>query len=148
MMTLEQRILEDYKAAFKERNDQKKGILNYVVAQMKQKKIDSQKELTDDDVITVVKKEIKSRYEALEYLEKAEKTDDIAIEKANIATLEEYVPKSLSEVELRALVQETIASLGVTDIKADRGKITAAIMASHKSVVDGKMLSEIIVSMM
>lgn len=147
-MSLEQKVFDDYKQAFKDKDDVKKGILNYIVAQLKNKKIELQKDLSDDDVVAIIKKEIKSRYEALEFLEKAEKTDEIAVEKSNIAVMQEYVPQTLTEEQLLTLVQETISSLGVQDLKAERGKIVGAIMATHKAVVDGKTLNDIIVSLM
>lgn len=146
-MSLEQRVFDDYKQAFKDKDETKKGILNYIVAQLKNKKIEQQKELTDDEVISVIKKEMKARNEAIEYLEKAGKVDDITIEKSNIAVLQEYVPQMMSEEQLRALVTQTIADQGVSDLKAERGKVVGAIMASHKAVVDGKMLNDIIMSM-
>lgn len=147
-MSLEQKVMDDYKQAFKDKNEERKGILNYIVAQLKNKKIETQKDLSDDDVISVIKKEMKSRNESIEFLEKAGKSDDITIERNNIAILQEYVPQMLSEEQLRALVQEQITELGVQDLKAERGKVTGAIMASHKAVVDGKMLNDIMMSMM
>ena len=147
-MSLEQKVFDDYKQAFKEKDDVKKGILNYIVAQLKNKKIELQKDLADDDVVSVIKKEMKSRQEAIEFLEKAGKDEEIAVEKSNITVLQQYVPQMMSEEQLRALVQEKIEELGVQDLKAERGKVTGAIMATHKSVVDGKMLNDIMVSMM
>ncbi len=146
-MSLEQTVIDDYKQAFKDKDESKKWILNYIYAQLKNKRIETQKDLSDDDVISVIKKEIKSRNEAIEFLEKAGKTDDIALEKNNIAVLQHYVPEMLSEEALRALVQQTIATLSVQDLKAERGKVVGAIMATHKSAVDGKMMNDIIMSM-
>jgi len=123
-MSLEQKVFDDYKQAFKDRDETKKGILNYVVAQLKNKKIEIQKDLSDDDVVSIIKKEIKSRNEAIEFLEKAGKTEDVAMEKSNIAVLQQYVPEMMSEAQLRTLVEQTITSLGIDDIKTGRGKIT------------------------
>lgn len=147
-MSLEQRVLDDYKQAFKDKDEIKKPILNYVVAQLKNKKIETQKDLTDDDVISVIKKEMKARNEAIEFLEKAGNSEEVTIEKNNIAVLQQYVPEMLSEDQVRTLVTETIASQNIQDLKAERGKVVGAIMASHKAVVDGKMLNDIIMSMM
>lgn len=147
-MSLEEKLINDYKQAFKEKDESKKGILNYVYAQLKNKRIETQKDLSDDDVMSVIKKEIKSRNEAIEFLEKAGKTDDIALERNNIAVLQAYLPQMMSEEATRTLIEQTISSLGVTDLKADRGKVVGAIMATHKSVVDGKMMNDIIMSML
>ena len=147
-MSLEEKVFADYKQAFKDKDESKKGILNYIVAQLKNKKIETQKDLTDDDVISVIKKEMKARNEAIEFLEKAGKSEDVAFEKSNIAVLQQYVPEMMSEDQVRALVQETISTLGVQDLKAERGKVVGAVMASHKAVVDGKMLNDIIMSLL
>ncbi len=147
-MSLEQRVLDDYKQAFKDKDETKKPILNYVVAQLKNKKIETQKDLTDDDVISVIKKEMKARNEAIEFLEKAGNSTEITVERNNIAVLQQYVPEMMSEEQVRVLVKETISALNIQDLKAERGKVVGAIMASHKAVVDGKMLNDVIMSMM
>lgn len=148
IMTLEEKLLGDYMQAFKEKNAERKGILNYVVAQIKNKKIELKTDLSDDEVIGMIRKEIKARQEAIGFLEKAGKSDEIPAEQNNIAILEEYIPQMMGEDALRALVEEKKQQLNITDIKAGRGQLVGAIMAEHKSVVDGKMLNEIIVSMM
>lgn len=147
-MSLEQKVTDDYKHAFKNKDETKKWILNYIVAQLKNKRIEIQKDLSNDEVISIIKKEMKSRHEAIEFLEKAWKSDDILVEKSNISVLQQYVPEMLSEDKLRTLVQQTISSLGVHDLKAERWKVTWAIMAEHKAVIDGKMLNDIMMSMM
>ena len=59
-MSLLEQIQKDYIAAMKERNDVKKSALNYIIAQIKNKKIELQKEVEDVDIIKILKKEIKS----------------------------------------------------------------------------------------
>ncbi len=146
-MSLEQKLFDDYKQAFKEKDDVKKGILNYIIAQIKNKKIELKTDVSDDEVIALIRKEIKSRNESIDYLEKAGKSDDVAAEKSNIAVMEEYIPQMMSEEQLRNLVEQKKTELGIQDLKAERGKLVGAIMAEHKAVVDGKMLNDIIVSM-
>lgn len=147
-MTLEEKLSWDYMQAFKEKNAERKGILNYIVAQIKNKKIELRTDLSDDEVIGMIRKEIKARQEAIWFLEKAGKTDEIPAEQKNIEILEEYIPQMMSENDLRALVEQKKQELGIDDIKSGRGQLVGAIMADHKSVVDGKMLNDIIVSMM
>jgi uncharacterized protein YqeY len=69
-MSLNDKIMNDYKEAFKAKDTIKKEILNYIIAQMKYKKIEIQKDLQDDDIISVIKKEIKTRKESIDYLQK------------------------------------------------------------------------------
>ena len=79
-MTLLERITEDYKQAMKAHDEVRKLALNYLIAQIKNKKIELQSDLSDDDIVSVIKKEIKSLNETLLFLEKANKADEIATE--------------------------------------------------------------------
>ncbi|MFZ5341974.1 MAG: GatB/YqeY domain-containing protein [Patescibacteria group bacterium] len=69
-MSLSQQLTADYIEAMKNKEQIKKEILNYIVAQIKYKKIELQKDPSDADVIQIIKKEIKAREESLEYLNK------------------------------------------------------------------------------
>jgi hypothetical protein len=69
--------MEDYKQAMRDKDVIKKSVLNFVVAQIKGKQIDTQKELTNDEIIAIIKKEIKSMKEAMEFLKQADKQDEI-----------------------------------------------------------------------
>jgi len=63
--------MEDYKQAMRDKAAIKKEILNFIISQVKYKKIEIQKDPTDEDVIQIIKKEIKSRQESISFLEKA-----------------------------------------------------------------------------
>jgi uncharacterized protein YqeY len=64
-------MMEQYKAAMKNKEQEKKDILNYIIAQIKYKKIELQKDPSDDEIIKIIKKEIKARQEAIDYLTKS-----------------------------------------------------------------------------
>ena len=85
--------------------------LNYLLAQIKNKKIELRTEVSDDDVIAVIKKEIKSLNETLLFLEKANKLDEIKIETEKKEILQSYLPEMLSEEQTKSLIDETIAKL-------------------------------------
>jgi uncharacterized protein YqeY len=74
-MTLLERLTNDYKEAMKARDGVKKSVLNFVLAQVKNKKIEIQKELEDIDIIGLIKKEIKMIMETIGFLEKSDKAD-------------------------------------------------------------------------
>lgn len=134
----------DYIAAMKAHDAVKKNALNYVLAQCKNKKIELQKDLDDAEVIIILKKEIKAREEAIMFLEKAEKHQEVEQEKAVIEALSVYLPAMMPLEELTTLVEKTIADLGVTELAKQRGEVVKAIMADHKAVVDGRMLQDVI----
>ena len=135
-MTLLEQITEDYKQAMKNHEEVKKSALNYLLAQIKNKKIELRADPTDDDVIAVIKKEIKSLNETLLFLEKANKSDEIAIETQKKEVLESYLPAMLSREQTEALINETIAKLGISDLKTQRGLLMKELMAEHKSELD------------
>lgn len=143
-MTLLEQITEDYKQAMKNHEEVKKLALNYLLAQIKNKKIELRADPTDDDVIAVIKKEIKSLNETLLFLEKANKSDEIAIETQKKDILESYLPAMLSREQTETLVDETIAKLWITDLKTQRGLLMKELMANHKSELDGALVNDII----
>ena len=143
-MTLLEQITEDYKQAMKDHDEVKKLALNYLLAQIKNKKIELRADPTDDDVIAVIKKEIKSLNETLLFLEKANKSDEIAIETQKKEILQSYLPAMLSREQTGALIDETASKLWITDLKTQRGLLMKELMANHKSELDWAVVNDII----
>lgn len=143
-MSLLEQITEDYKQAMKNHEEVKKLALNYLLAQIKNKKIELRTDPTDDDVIAVIKKEIKSLNETLLFLEKANKSDEIAIETQKKEILESYLPAMLSREQTETLINETITKLWITDLKTQRGLLMKELIANHKSELDGSVVNDII----
>ena len=141
---LQDKITADYKEAYKARDDLKKSALSYIISQINNKQIEVQRELQDDEIIAVIKKEIKSRQETIDFLQKANKLDDVKTEEWVIATLSVYLPAMMPVEQLTELVKKVIADQWITDFGKGRGEIVKAIMADYKSVVDGRMLQEVI----
>lgn len=138
------RIKEDYKNSLKQKNFIKKEILNYIISQINYKKIELQKDVEDEDIIALIKKEIKTRQESLDYLEKVWNVQEWDKEKEKIKIISLYLPQMLSEDELKVIVEEKIKELNISDLKKQRGALIKSIMTEHKSVVDGKMLNDVI----
>lgn len=143
-MTLFEKITEDYKQAMKNHENVKKMALNYLIAQLKNKQIELKSDLGDDDVIAVIKKEIKSLNEVLIFLEKANKFDEIAIETEKKEILSSYLPAMLSKEQTEELVNDTIAKLWITDLKTQRWLLMKELMATHKSELDSGIVNDII----
>lgn len=143
-MTLLEQIAEDYKQAMKNHEEVKKLALNYLLAQIKNKKIELRADPTDDDIIAVIKKEIKSLNETLLFLEKANKTDEVAVETQKREILESYLPAMLSREQTETLIDETVAKLWITDLRTQRWLLMKELMENHKSELDGAMVNDII----
>lgn len=143
-MVLLETITENYKQAMKDHDDIKKSALNYLLAQIKNKKIELRTDPTDDDIIAVIKKEIKSLNETLLFLEKANKVEEIEEETAKKNILESYLPAMLSREQTEALINETVAKLWISDLKTQRWLLMKELMAEHKSELDWAVVNDII----
>ncbi|HRX63638.1 MAG TPA: GatB/YqeY domain-containing protein [Candidatus Absconditabacterales bacterium] len=147
-MSLQEQLLADYKQAMMQKDKIKKTILNYVIAQIKNKKIELQKDLEDVDVIKILKKEVKALGEAIGFLEKTDKKDELAEEKAKKVLLEFYLPQTKSKEETKKIVKEIIASQGIDDLQKQRGQLMGAIMGQYKGEIDGAIVNEVVNEML
>lgn len=146
-MSLYVTINSSYIEAFKAKNVLRKDILWYVFSQLKNKKIDLQRDLHDDEVIQLLKKEIKTRQEAIDFSIRAGKTEDAETDTAKIHILEEFLPRQFSREELIELITTTSQELGISDLNKQRGQLIWALMKAHSAQIDGKLLNECISSL-
>lgn len=143
-----EKILEDYKNSMKEKQEIRKLALNFVLAQIKNKKIELQRDPNDDEIIAILKKEVKSLNEAISFLEKANKTEELAEEQEKIKILECYLPAMLSKEQTKILIESFLSSLEISDIKTGRGLLMKELMANHKSELDTVLVNELINEML
>lgn len=143
-MTLYDRLVLDYKEAMKNKLEVKKTVLNLVLSKIKNKEIEVQKALEDADIISILKKEIKEILEAIWFLEKANKRDDVEIEKQKKILLEFYLPATMTKEQTTELIKKLIADHNITDLKTQRGLLMKELMADYKSQIDSTLVNEII----
>lgn len=143
-MTLLERLTNDYKEAMKVKDDIKKTALNMILAKIKNKKIEIQKDLEDIDVVAILKKEVKEILETIWFLEKMDKRDELEIEKQKKALLEFYLPATMNKEQTTELLQKLITEHNITDLRTQRGLLMKELMAHHKSEIDGSLVNEII----
>lgn len=145
---LYEKLTEDYKIAMKEKQETKKSALNFVLAQIKNKKIELQRDPNDDEVIVLLKKEVKSLNEALSFLEKVDKPAELAEEQEKKAILESYLPAMLDKEATKKLIESLVSELEIADLKTGRGLLMKELMAKHKSELDGSLVNQIINEML
>ena len=143
-MTLQERLTEDFKAAMKAHDEVKKNTLSFARAAIKQVEVDTRKEVEDADVLEILKKQVKMRKDALADFEKAGRTDLLDSYKAEIEILEAYLPEQMSEEQIRKLVNETAAEVGVEGGKQNMGKLMKSVMPKVKGLADGNTVRKII----
>jgi len=143
-MTLLERLMYDYKEAMKEKNETKKIVLNLILAKIKNKKIELQKDLEDIDIIGIIKKEVKEILETIGFLEKADKPEEIEIEKQKKILLEFYLPATMNKEQTTDLIKKLISDNNITDLKTQRGLLMKELMANYKGQIDGSLVNEVI----
>lgn len=132
-MTLKAQISEDMKNAMRAKDSVRLGTIRLLQAAIKQREVDERIELADEDVISVLEKMLKQRRDSIAAYESANRTDLADIEKAEVLVLQAYLPKQLTEDEVKALLEKVVSDLGATSIK-DMSKVMGAI----KPLVAGK----------
>lgn len=125
-MSLKARIQEDVKAAMRAGDKARVGRLRTITAAIKQREVDSQKELDDSEVIEVLGKLVRQGREAEEQYREAGREELAERERADLEVLEGYLPEPLGEAELDAAVDEAIAETGAAS-KKDMGKVMGVL---------------------
>lgn len=143
-MTLLERITHDYKEAMKEKNESKKSVLNLILAKIKNKAIEIQKELEDSDVVAIIKKEIKEIVETIWFLQKANKDKEVEEEQQKKLLLEFYLPAMMTKDQTTDLIKKIMAEHNITDLQTQRGLLMKELMAKHKADVDTQLVNEIV----
>ena len=140
---LKEKLLEDLKLAMKEKNVNRKNTVQMVRASILQVEKDKKIELNDEQILEVIAKEFKKRNDSLADYEKSGRQDLIAQIQEEMAVLEEYLPKKLSEEELTEKVKQYISETGATSMK-DMGKIMKLAKEQLGVTADGRMINEIV----
>jgi hypothetical protein len=141
-MSIKAKIEQDFIEAYKNREELKVSVLRLVKSAVKNAEIQKKEELTDDDVITVMKKEAKQRRETIKEFEKANQLEAAKKEEMELNIIEAYLPKQLSEDEVKNIVQSTINELDIEN-QAQIGKLIGAVMSKCGNLVDGNTVSRI-----
>ena len=140
---LKEKLLEDLKSAIKYKNVNRKNTVQMVRAAILQVEKDKKIELNDDQILEVIAKEFKKRNDSLADYEKSGREDLINQIKEEMAVLEEYLPKKLSEEELTEKIKVIISEVEATTMK-DMGKVMKAAKEQLGVTADGKMINEIV----
>lgn len=144
-MLLKDRLAEDMKQAMKDKEAGKLrlSVIRMVRASIKNIEIDRKTELDEAGVLDVLAKEVKMRRDSLEEFLKADRADLVESLEREIEVLMTYLPKQLTEAEVKALVVEAVAVTGASGPK-DMGKVMAALMPKVKGCADGKLVNALV----
>jgi uncharacterized protein YqeY len=144
-MTLEERLDADLKDAMRSNDTTRKLAIRAVKTAITEAKVSGTqaRTLTDADVLAIITKQVKQRRDSITEFAKGGRADLIAQEEAEIAVLEPYLPRQLSEAEIRDRAQAVIAELGVTDMKG-LGPVMKRLSAELKGIADGQVTNRVV----
>jgi uncharacterized protein YqeY len=149
-MSLVEQVRKDMVSAMKERAAERLSTLRLMISALKNKEIEQRTEVTDAQALQVLTSMIKQRKDSIEQFTKGNRPELAAKEADEIKVIEEYMPKSAGEDELRALVTATVAELragGATLGPKDMGSVMKAAQAKIQSTglrADGRVVSELV----
>ena len=143
-MLLDEKINKDYIQAMKDKVAEKSAALSYLRAMIKQVKVDKRlDQVADDEVITVIKKQIKQRQDSIEQFEKGGRPELAAKEKAEVEIMKVYLPAEMSADEAAGLIDAVVKAMGPVSIK-DMGQVMKAVREKTGGRADGKIVSELV----
>jgi uncharacterized protein YqeY len=138
MSTLQSRLASQLTAARKAQDKPATLLLSSTLAEIRNRSIELKRDVTDDDVVEVIRRGIKKRRESIEIYEKAGRAELAATERAEVGLLEKYLPAQVGADEIRAAVRAAIAA-GASNVGAVMGKV----MPQFKGRADGSAINAI-----
>ncbi|MDR7857114.1 GatB/YqeY domain-containing protein [Tissierella sp.] len=142
-MSLKETLMEDLKDSMKSKDTIKKNTITMVRAAIKQREVDERIDLSDDDILDIISKQLKEKRTVIDEFTKGQRQDLVELTEKEIEILLRYLPKQLSEEEVEIIVIETIKEINATSMK-DIGNIMKAVMPKVKGKTDGNMVNKII----
>jgi hypothetical protein len=133
MSELKQQITNDMKLAMKAKDKPALKAVRMILGAIKQKEIDDRIELNDTQVLVVIQKMVKQRKDSISQFSDAGRIDLVEVEESELAIINNYMPKQLTEDEVDAAVTKVILDSGADSMK-DMGRL----MGILKSQIDGK----------
>ena len=137
------KIKSDLLESMKSGDKFKLGVLRMLKSALQMEQISLNHELNDDEVLTVIRREVKKRNSSITEYEKFNKLDTVEDLKHEISILEEYLPAMLSNEEIEKIIDETIAEYENTDIKS-MGKIIAEVKTKTNGNADMSLVSKLV----
>ncbi|MDW8395363.1 MAG: GatB/YqeY domain-containing protein [Anaerolineae bacterium] len=145
---LKQRILEELKAAMRSGDPVRLTVLRLLTASIKNEEVNARTDgrggvLSDDDVLALVRREIKQHEESLQEARTAGREDLVAQQEAELEVLRSFLPRQMSREEIAEAARQVIAELGATSPK-QHGQVMKTLLPRLKGSADGKVVSEVV----
>lgn len=142
-MSLKENLEKEMKESLKAKDSFKLGVVRFLLSQIKNKEIDTRKPVTDGEIFKIIQTLAKQRKEGISFSEKAGRADLVEKEEKELALLESYLPKELSEEELAKIIGDAVKETGAAGPQ-DFGKVMKAAIPKIAGRADGGKVNEIV----
>jgi hypothetical protein len=142
-MTLADRLQSEMKAAMRAGDESRRDALRMAVNAVQGAEKDARRPLSDEEVVAVLAREVKTRRESIEAFEKGGRPDLADKERQATAVIREFLPAELGEEELRGMVDAALAEVGATSAR-DLGRVMAVLAPRTRGRADGRMVSALV----
>lgn len=143
MAELESRIQDDMKQAMRDRDTVTRDALRLLVAAFNNARIDAGHQLSDDEALAVIQKQVKQRRESIAEYEKAGRQDLVDKEQAELGVFERYTPEQASREEIEAAARKVIDETGASGPR-DIGKVMPVLVKQFGARADGRVINEVV----
>jgi uncharacterized protein YqeY len=142
-MTLSERLEAAMRDAMRARDEMRTQTLRMAMAAAHNQRIAKRRDLTDDEVVEVLTRQVKQRRESIAMYRDAGRDDRAAAEEAEATILAEFLPQQLSKPEVEEMARAAIADTGAT-APGDLGRVMGALSPRTKGRADGKLVSDVV----
>ena len=145
-MSLREKITSDIKEAMRSGDTLRRDTLRFLDSAIKNYEIEKRKKetgLSDEEILEVIGRSVKQRNDSIQQYVSGGRPELAEKEKAELEILKTYMPKQLSEDEIRKIVKEIISGIGTT-IAANMGKIMGQAMGKMKGKADGNIVKKVV----
>ncbi|MFA6639181.1 MAG: GatB/YqeY domain-containing protein [Defluviitoga tunisiensis] len=140
---LKEKLNEDLKKYMKEKNTLALNTVRLVIAEIKNKEVEKNSEITDEEILQIIRKQIKMREDSIQQFRSANREDLAEKEAQELEILKNYLPEDLTDKELDKIIQETIKELNASS-KKDFGRVIKEVIQKVQGRADNKKISELI----
>ena len=142
-MSMLEQLNANMKTAMKNREKEKLTVIRMVKSSLQNEAIKKQADLTEEEELQVLSREVKQRNDSLHEFRKANREDLAEQVENELAIIQAYMPEQLSDEELEKIIQETIDEQQATS-KKDMGKVMSAVMPKVKGKADGSKVNQFV----
>lgn len=142
-MSIQDRLMSDLKTALRDQDELNKRTIRLALAALKNARVDKNADLTEEEEITVLSKEVKQRRDSISEYEKGGRDDLVREEMAEMEILQRYLPRMLERDEVVELARQVIAETGASSPQA-MGQVMRELMPRVQGRADGRMVSEVV----